>query len=50
MSKRKVVLTGASGKIAGQLLPFLRERFDLTLLDIKTTDRHGNEVEGNPNL
>ncbi len=39
MSKRKVVLTGASGKIAGQLLPFLRERYDLTLLDIKSTDR-----------
>jgi hypothetical protein len=44
--KRKVVVTGASGLIAGQMLPALRDRYDLTLLDIKTTDRDGNEVEG----
>jgi hypothetical protein len=46
VAKRKVVVTGASGKIAGQVLPALRERYDVTLLDIKTTDRNGNEVEG----
>jgi nucleoside-diphosphate-sugar epimerase len=45
-SRRKVVVTGAAGKIAGQVLPFFRERYDLTLLDIRTTDRTGNEVEG----
>jgi hypothetical protein len=46
MTRRKIVVTGACGKIAGQVLPALRERYDLTLLDIKTTDRAGNEVEG----
>jgi hypothetical protein len=37
---------GAAGLIAGQVLPALRERYDLTLLDVRTTDRHGNEVRG----
>jgi hypothetical protein len=47
MSEReKVVVTGAAGLIAGQMLPALRERYDLTLLDVRTTDRDGNEVEG----
>ena len=47
MSQRKrVVLTGAAGLIAGLLLPALRERYDLTLLDVRTTDRYGNEVQG----
>jgi len=44
--RKKVVVTGASGLIAGLMLPALRERYDLTLLDIRTTDREGNEVEG----
>ncbi len=44
--KRKVVITGASGYIASLLLPAFRERYDLTLLDVRTTDRDGNEVEG----
>ncbi len=46
MAKRKVVLTGASGYVAGRMLPALRERYDLTLLDVKTTNREGEEVEG----
>jgi hypothetical protein len=46
MSKRKVVVTGAAGKIAGQVLPALRERYELVLLDIKTTNRDGHEVAG----
>ena len=46
MSKRRVVLTGACGTIAGLWLPALRERYDLTLLDVRTTDRAGNEVAG----
>ena len=44
--RRKVVITGASGYIASLLLPAFRERYDLTLLDVRTTDRDGNEVEG----
>ena len=46
MTKRKVVITGAAGFLAGRLLPSFRERYDLKLLDIKTIDRDGNEVEG----
>ena len=45
-SRRKVVVTGAAGLIAGQVLPFLRDRYDLTLLDIRSTNRHGDEVAG----
>ena len=44
--KRKVVLTGAAGTIAGPLLPVLRKRYDLTLLDIREKDRLGNPVQG----
>ena len=43
---KKVLVTGAAGLIASQVLPALRERYDLTLLDIRTTDRNGNPVEG----
>ena len=46
MPKRKVVLTGASGTIASVLLPALRERYDLALLDSRSTDKNGGEVEG----
>ena len=46
ISKKKVVLTGASGRISSLLLPGLRERYDLVLLDVKATDRDGNPVEG----
>ena len=46
MAKSKVVLTGAAGKIAGQLRPFLAERYDLTLLDVRTTGRDGQEIPG----
>lgn len=43
---KKVVLTGAAGWIAGQMLPVLRAHYDLTLLDVRTADRDGNEVPG----
>ena len=46
MDRRKVVVTGASGMIAGLLLPALRERYDLTLLDVRATNRDGQKVEG----
>jgi hypothetical protein len=44
MSKRKVLVTGASGLIAGKVLPALRERYDLTLTDIRNMNRQGDEV------
>ena len=46
MTKRKVVVTGAAGKVAGQVLPALRERYDLVLLDVKQTNRAGEVVPG----
>ena len=44
--RRKVVVTGAAGLIAGQMLPVLRQHYDLILLDVRTTDREGCEVPG----
>ncbi|MBI4531411.1 MAG: NAD(P)-dependent oxidoreductase, partial [Candidatus Latescibacteria bacterium] len=46
MVKRKVVITGGAGYIAGRMLPALRERYDLTLLDRKTKNQEGEDVEG----
>jgi hypothetical protein len=45
-SRRRVLVTGASGYIAAQLLPALRERYDLVLLDRRTEDRQGRPIEG----
>jgi hypothetical protein len=45
--RRRVLVTGAAGYVAGLLLPALRERYDLTLLDLtRTHARDGHEVEG----
>ncbi|MCZ6632721.1 MAG: NAD(P)-dependent oxidoreductase [bacterium] len=46
MAKRKILVTGAVGKIAGQLLPAFQKQYDLTLLDISKTGRTGNGVPG----
>lgn len=46
MAKRRVLLTGATGYIAGQLLPALRERYDLRLIDVRRENRAGEAVEG----
>jgi nucleoside-diphosphate-sugar epimerase len=43
---RRVLLTGATGYIAGQLLPAFRERYELRLIDVKEVDASGNTVEG----
>lgn len=45
MTKPSVLLTGATGYIAQQLLPVFRERYDLRLIDIKS-ERDGESVEG----
>jgi len=45
-TRRKVVVTGAAGLMAGLLLPTFREQYDLTLLDIRETNRDGKPVEG----
>ena len=44
--KLRVLLTGATGYIAGQLLPAFRERYDLTLLDVREEDSSGSRIEG----
>ena len=44
--KKRVVVTGACGLIAGQVLPYIKDRYDLTLLDVRTTNRSGQELEG----
>jgi nucleoside-diphosphate-sugar epimerase len=42
----RVLLTGATGYIASQLLPVFRERYDLRLVDVRTNDAAGRPVEG----
>ncbi len=46
MPKRKVLVTGASGTIAGVLLPALSDRYELTLLDARAIDKNGAEIDG----
>lgn len=46
MAKKKVLITGGTGYVAGRMLPALRERYDVTILDVKTTNREGEEVDG----
>jgi len=45
-TRKKVLLTGATGYIAGQLLPALRDRYDLRLVDVRDRDRDDNPVDG----
>ena len=45
-SKLKVMITGASGYVASQMLPEYRERYDLVLVDVKNTDRDDEVVPG----
>ena len=44
--RRRVVVTGAAGYVAGLMLPGLRDRYDLVPLDVRATDRDGNPVPG----
>ena len=46
MSARRVLVTGAAGYIAGQMLPTLRERYETVLVDVRDVDRAGQPVEG----
>ena len=45
-SPRRVVITGAAGYVAGLMLPDLRRRYDLTLLDVRRDNRGGAAVDG----
>lgn len=46
MAQRKVLVTGATGYVAGLILPALRERYDLTLIDVRAARGDGTPVEG----
>jgi hypothetical protein len=46
MKMDTVVVTGAAGYIAAQLLPVLAERYELRLLDVQDRDRDGTVVPG----
>lgn len=46
MAKQKVMVTGATGYVAGRLLPGLAERYDLTLVDVRATRGDGTPVTG----
>src|SRR5215510_11564914 len=46
MAKRTVLVTGACGYVAAQLLPDLRRRYALRLVDARTRDRRGRRVSG----
>ena len=45
-ARKKVVLTGACGRISGLLAPALEAQYDLVRLDVKTNDREGRPVAG----
>jgi NAD dependent epimerase/dehydratase family len=40
----RVLVTGATGYIASQLLPAFRQRYDLVLLDVRSTDANSQPV------
>ena len=42
----RVLLTGATGYIAGQLLPAFRERYDLALIDVRDRKPRGSGWKG----
>jgi hypothetical protein len=46
MAKQKVLVTGATGYVAGRLLPGIAERYDLTLVDVRATRGDGTPVAG----
>ena len=46
MANPKVLMTGAAGYIASQLLPtFFRARYDLVLVDVTQKNRQGEEIK-----
>ena len=44
MATTKVLLTGAAGYIASQMLPTFRQRYDLTLVDVTQKNRQGEAI------
>ena len=46
MNSLRVLLTGATGYIAGQLLPAFRESYDLRAIDVRERNASGEKVGG----
>ena len=46
MAKRRVVLTGAAGRVAQRMFKALDERWDVLPLDVKTTSHDGKAIPG----
>ena len=46
MAVNKVLMTGATGYIANQLLPTFRENYEMVLVDVKDENPRGEKVEG----
>lgn len=46
MSQRRVLVTGATGAIAAQLMPALRERYRLTLVDVRPAPDDRPDLDG----
>ena len=46
MTKRKVLITGATGYVSGRMLDDLRERYDVVPLDVSDRNREGQKVDG----
>ena len=46
MAVNKVLMTGATGYIANQLLPTFRESYEMVLVDVKEENPRGDKVEG----
>jgi hypothetical protein len=42
----KILLTGATGYIANQLLPTFSENYEMVLVDVNETNRNGDRVDG----
>jgi NAD+ dependent glucose-6-phosphate dehydrogenase len=45
LSARRVLVTGATGYVASLILPALRERYALTLVDVRDENRYGHRVD-----
>ena len=46
MEKAVVLLTGACGYVASQLLDAFRDRYELRMIDVQSKDRGGTEIPG----
>ena len=44
--KKRLLMTGAAGYVADQMLSRFREKYELVLLDTSTKNRRGEDVEG----